>query len=230
MTTLADRPAASSTRGTRRKVFLVDDHPLVREWLANVIDQQADLMVCGQAEGREGCIEAIEKKRPDVAVVDISLKDCSGFDLIAEIKQRNPRVEVVVLSMHESPLYARRAFRAGATGYVVKRETTRKICRAIRDVLDGNQYISEEAMPLDESPATPKEELDLTLLSDRELEIFRFLGLGNSTRQISETLGISIKTVQVHCGNIREKLGIHGATELLSSAVRWNEHHAQEGE
>jgi DNA-binding NarL/FixJ family response regulator len=226
MTTLAERP---STRA-RRRVFLVDDHPLVREWLANVINQQTDLTVCGHAEGREGCIEAIEKKHPDVVVVDISLKDCSGFDLITEIKQRAPKVEVIVLSMHESPLYAKRALRAGATGYVVKRETTRKICGAIRDVLNGKQYVSEDLTPPEDSEAPPRVDVDLTLLSDRELEIFRFLGLGNSTRQISDTLGISIKTVQVHCGNIREKLGIHGATELLSAAVRWHERHAAEGE
>ena len=223
MTTLAERP---STR-TRRRVFLVDDHPLVREWLANVINQQEDLIVCGQTEGREGCIEAIEKKRPDVAVVDISLKDCSGFDLITEIKQHLPRIEIIVLSMHDSPLYARRALRAGATGYVVKRETTRKICNAIRDVLNGTPYISQESAA-DAPP--PSDEVDLALLSDREMEIFRFLGLGNPTRQIAETLGISIKTVQVHCGNIREKLGIQGATELLSAAVRWHEHHASEAE
>jgi len=224
MSTVADRTAARA----RRRVFLVDDHPLVREWLANVINQQADLMVCGQTEGREGCIEAIEKKRPDVVVVDISLKDCSGFDLIAEIKQHSPRVEIVVLSMHDSPLYARRALRAGATGYVVKRETTRKICNAIRDVLNGTPYISEDFAGQDAAP--PPESVDLALLSDREMEIFRFLGLGNPTRQIAETLGISIKTVQVHCGNIREKLGIHGSTELLSAAVRWNEHHASDQE
>jgi len=220
MTTLAEHPPGK----TRRRVFLIDDHPLVREWLANVINQQADLMVCGESEGREGCIEAIEKKRPDVVVVDISLKDCSGFDLIAEIKQHSPSVEVIVLSMHDSPLYARRALRAGATGYVVKSETTRKICTAIRDVLNGTPYISQQSVPPAESAGTA-EEVDLSLLSDRELEIFRFLGLGNSTRQIAETLGISIKTVQVHCGNMREKLGISGATELLSAAVRWNEHH-----
>jgi DNA-binding NarL/FixJ family response regulator len=223
MTTAAERPAVKA----RRRVFLVDDHPLVREWLANVINQQPDLVVCGHSEGREGCLEAMEKKRPDVAVIDLSLKDCSGFDLIGEVKGRFPDVEVIVLTMHDSPLYARRALRAGATGYVVKRETTRKICGAIRDVLNGTQYVSKEADPPGES-APPTEEVDLSLLSERELEIFRFLGLGNSTRQISESLGISIKTVQVHCGNIREKIGIHGATELLSAAVRWNERHGLE--
>ena len=225
MSPIAERP---STR-VRRRVFLVDDHPLVREWLANVINQQSDLVVCGQSEGREGCLEALDKKHPDVAVVDISLKDCSGFDLITEIKQHVPGIEVIVLSMHDSPLYARRAIRAGATGYVVKRETTRKICTAIRDVLNGRQYISEEAAPPADN-APPPEEVDLSLLSERELEIFRFLGLGNSTRQIGEALGISIKTVQVHCGNMRQKLGLHGTTELFSAAVRWNEHYGPDAD
>ena len=130
----------------RQRVFIVDDHPLVRERLANVINQQWDLTVCGESEGRENCIEAIEKKKPDVAIVDISLKDCSGFDLIAEIKQRVPHVEIIVLSMHSSPLYAKRALRAGASGYVVKRETTGRICKAIRYVLHGVPYVSKECV------------------------------------------------------------------------------------
>jgi DNA-binding NarL/FixJ family response regulator len=211
----------------RQRVFIVDDHPLVREWLANVINQQWDLTVCGESEGRENCIEAIEKKKPDVAVVDISLKDCSGFDLIAEIKQRVPHVEIIVLSMHSSPLYAKRALRAGASGYVVKRETTRRICRAIRDVLHGVPYVSKEVAASSHPPAS-EENFDLALLSERELEIFRCLGRGNPTRQIAKALGISIKTVQVHCGNIREKLGIPGAAELYSVAVRWNERHRED--
>jgi DNA-binding NarL/FixJ family response regulator len=226
MPTAVERPAAAKTR---RRVFLVDDHPLVREWLANVINQQPDLMVCGEAEGRDGCIAAMEKKHPDVAVIDISLKDCSGFDLIAEVRQRLPRIEVVVLSMHDSPLYAKRALRAGASGYVVKRETTRKICTAIRDVLSGNQYISQPIADAAEPPA-PSDEVDINILSEREREIFRLLGRGQSSRQISEHLDISIKTVQVHSGNIREKLRITGTTELLSAAVRWHEHHSLDEE
>jgi DNA-binding NarL/FixJ family response regulator len=211
----------------RQRVFIVDDHPLVREWLANVINQQWDLTVCGESEGRENCIEAIEKKKPDVAIVDISLKDCSGFDLIAEIKQRVPHVEIIVLSMHSSPLYAKRALRAGASGYVVKRETTRRICKAIRDVLHGVPYVSKEVASSSYPPAS-EGNFDLALLSERELEIFRCLGRGNPTRQIAKALGISIKTVQVHCGNIREKLGIPGAAELYSVAVRWNERHQED--
>lgn len=224
MTPNPEGPTAAPAQA-RRKVFLVDDHPLVREWLANVINQQPDLVVCGQAEGRADSLEAIVRKRPDVAIVDLSLQDCSGFDLIAEIKQRAPSVEVVVLSMHDSVLYARRAIGAGAAAYVVKRETTRKICSAIRAALQGRHYISQMPAQTREAGFPPVEHLDLSALSERELEIFRFLGLGNSTRHIADTLGISIKTVQVHCGNIREKLGIESPTELLSAAVRWNERH-----
>jgi DNA-binding NarL/FixJ family response regulator len=208
----------------RQRVFLVDDHPLVREWLANVINQQWDLTVCGESEGRENCIEAIQKKKPHVAIVDISLKDCSGLDLIIEIKQRAPQVEIIVLSMHSSPAYARQALRAGASGYVVKRETTKQICQAIREVIQGGIYVSKE-ISLPSEPAIQDVTFDLTLLSERELEIFRYLGRGNPTRQIAADLSISIKTVQVHCGNIREKLGLPGATELYSAAVRWNERH-----
>jgi DNA-binding NarL/FixJ family response regulator len=223
MTTAVERRSVYA----RQRVFIVDDHPLVREWLANVINQQWDLTVCGESEGRESCLEAIEKKKPHVVVVDISLKDCSGFDLIAEIKQRVPHVEIIVLSMHSSPLYAKRAFRAGASGYVVKSETTRRICKAIRDVLNGIPYVSKEATSPSDPPPS-EENFDLALLSERELEVFRYLGRGNPTRQIASALGISIKTVQVHCANIREKLGVLGATELYGVAVRWNERHREQ--
>jgi len=209
MTAMAERQPLQP----RQRVFLVDDHPLVREWLANVINQQGDLTVCGESEGRENCIEAIQKKKPHVAIVDISLRDGSGLDLIAEIKEHAPQVEIIVLSMHSSPQYARTALHAGASGYVVKRETTKQICQAIREVIQGGIYVSKE-ISLPSEPATQEENFDLT---------FQCLGRGNPTRQIASALGISIKTVQVHCGHIREKLGLPGATELYTVAVRWNE-------
>jgi DNA-binding NarL/FixJ family response regulator len=133
-----------------------------------------------------------------------------------------PQVEIIVLSMHSSPQYARTPLHAGASGYVVKRETTKQICQAIREVIQGGIYVSKE-ISLPSEPAPHEENFDLTLLSERELEIFECLGRGNPTRQIASALGISIKTVQVHCGHIREKLGLPGATELYTVAVRWNE-------
>ena len=221
ITTMSERRSVPA----QQRIFLVDDHPLVREWLANVINQQSDLIVCGESKGFENCVEAIEKKKPHVAIVDLSLEDGSGFDLIAGIKQRTPQVEVIVLSMHSSPFYVRRALRAGASGYVVKRETTKQICKAIRDVLNGGIYVSQDIAFSSGAP-TENESLDLTLLSERELEIFQSLGRGNPTRQIASAFGISIKTVQVHCGNMCEKLGLAGAKELYNAAVRWNERHA----
>ncbi len=147
---------------------------------------------------------------------DLSLKDCSGFDLIGEIRRRAPQVKVIVLSMHNSAFYARRALRAGADGYVVKTEPTRQICKAIRDILNGVPFVSQEIGSFSNS-RTSEDNFDLTLLSEREIEIFRFLGRGKSTRKIAHILGISIKTVQVHCGNIRGKLGFRGAADLSAS-------------
>jgi DNA-binding NarL/FixJ family response regulator len=151
----------------------------------------------------------------------------SVFHLPQQWHTRFPEVEIIVLSMHSSPLYAKRALRAGASGYVVKRETTRRICQAIREVLNGVPYMSKEVGP-SSGPSPSEENFDLALLSEREREIFCCLGRGHPTRQIAHDLGISIKTVQVHCGNIRDKMGLPGASELYSAAVRWNERHREE--
>jgi DNA-binding NarL/FixJ family response regulator len=202
----------------------VDDHPLVREWLKNFIDRQPDLIVCGESESRRNCVGLILKRKPHVAIVDISLSDCSGLDLIAEIKQREPRVIIIALSMLSSSLCARLALRAGASGCIVKRETTKQICRAIRDVVNGGSYVSTEGASCSEPIYAEK--FSLTELSERELEIFLFLGRGYCTRQIADDLGISIKTVQAHCSHMREKLGFFAARELYTAAVRWNEGNA----
>src|SRR5713226_964603 len=165
------------TERSKKRIFLVDDHPLVREWLTNLINQQADLAVCGEAESGPTAMQAILALKPDVAIVDIALKDSSGIELIKDLKQSCPSVAVLVLSMHEESHYAERALRAGAKGYIVKRETSRKVVAAIRQVLDGKMYVSQElatAMAAHfvhgkifstESPAE--------LLSDRELEVFQ---------------------------------------------------------
>jgi len=207
----------------KRRVFLVDDHPLVREWLTNLINQQKDLVVCGEAEDAPQALQAIESLQPDAAVVDVTLANGSGIELVKDLKNIAPRVAVVVLSMHDETLYAERALRAGARGYVMKRETTKKIIAAIREVLEGRLYVSEEfrnslTEKLIEGKAggSPVDEL-----SDRELEVFRRLGQGHETRRIAEALGISIKTVQVYCARIKDKLGLANATELLREAMRW---------
>jgi DNA-binding NarL/FixJ family response regulator len=215
--------ASAPTATDRQKVFIVDDHPLVREWLTTLINQQKDLMVCGEAEDAPRALQAIEALQPDAAVVDVTLTSGSGIELVKDVKRMAPKVAVVVLSMHDESLYAERAFRAGARGYVMKRETTRKIISAIREVLAGRLYASEEfRTSLTEKLIEGKlSNSPVDLLSDRELEVFRRLGQGQETRRIGEALGISIKTVQVYCARIKEKLTLANATELLREAMRW---------
>lgn len=211
----------------KTSVFIVDDHPLVREWLANLIHQQPDFLVCGEAEKASSALQNMISLKPDVAIVDISLKEGSGLELIKEIKVNLPAIAVIVLSMHDETLYAERAIRAGARGYIMKRETTKRIIEAIRAVLGGKLYVSERLtalfakkfldghLPTDGSP--------IEQLSDRELEVFQLLGQGYETRQVAESLHISMKTVQAYCARIKEKLGLASALELLREAIRWHE-------
>ncbi|MEI8309586.1 MAG: response regulator transcription factor [Verrucomicrobiota bacterium] len=211
----------------KKRVFLVDDHPLVREWLGHLINQQPDLAVCGEAETASAALREIRRLEPDIAVVDLSLGGSSGIELIKEIKLACPRVEALVLSMHEESTYVERSLRAGARGYVVKQETTKNIVTAIRQVLAGEYFLSSPlALAMTRkfvaSPArggiSPVE-----LLSDRELEVFEMLGRGFETRRISEELHIGMKTVQAYCARIKEKLDLKNATALLREAVLWGQ-------
>lgn len=211
----------------RSKVYLVDDHPLVREWLTNLIDQQEDLAVCGEAEGARAALEGIRETNPDVAIVDISLSDGSGLDVVKNIRSSHPKTAVIVLSMHDERLYAERAIRAGAHGYIMKRETTSNIIAAIHEVLGGRLHVSAQ-MSADlgrkfANGRQPSQRSAVEQLSDRELEVFQLLGQGFETRRIAHVLGVSIKTVQAYCARIKEKLDLANASELLREAVRWNE-------
>jgi DNA-binding NarL/FixJ family response regulator len=214
--------------GARKKaVFLVDDHPLVREWLTNLIHRQGDLTVCGEADTAAGAKQAIPALKPDIAIVDIGLKDSSGIELIKDLKRLSPGLAVLVLSMHEEAHYVERALRAGARGYIMKRETTRKVIAAIRQVLQGKLYVSEEMAEAMAAQFVEGKTLEsrsaAEQLSDRELEVFELLGQGRGTRQIAETLRVSVKTVQAYCARIKEKLNLASATELIREAVRWHE-------
>ncbi|HEV2394182.1 MAG TPA: response regulator transcription factor [Verrucomicrobiae bacterium] len=217
-------PETSLQKGS---IFLVDDHPLVREWLTNLINQQSGLAVCGEAESGPQALRSIVDLKPDVAIVDISLKESSGIELIKNLKQSCPSVAVLVLSMHEESHYAERALRAGARGYIMKRETSRKIIGAIRQVLEGKMYLSETIATAMATQfvhgRTLTTQSPQALLSDRELEVFQLLGQGRGTRQIAELLRVSVKTVQAYCARIKEKLNLTSATELLREAVRWHE-------
>ena len=209
------------------KVLLVDDHPLVREGLVNLISQQADLQICGEAGNEPQALELIRTAQPRVAIVDISLESGSGIELIKSIKALFPAVTVLVLSMHDESLYAERALRAGARGYVMKREAATKVIEAIRCVLAGQLYVSDKIAALmaekfiEGRPAATASPIEQ--LSDRELEVFQLLGLGHSTRQIADHLHIGFKTVQAYCARIKEKLKLANATQLLREAIRWHE-------
>jgi len=209
------------------RIFLVDDHPLVREWLTNLLRNQPDLVVCGEAESPTEALRGIAATGPDIAIVDLSLKSGSGMELIKTIKALHPRTAAIVLSMHEERLYAERALRAGARGYVMKRETAKNVVTAIREVLAGKLYVSAQMTALfaqkfvDGRPPTGKSPIEQ--LSDRELEVFRLLGQGFETRRVAHTMNVSIKTVQAFCARIKEKLQLANASELLREAIRWNE-------
>jgi DNA-binding NarL/FixJ family response regulator len=211
----------------KTKILLVDDHPMVREWLATLINQQADLQVCGEADNAPKALQLVGEVNPNVAMVDISMEGGSGIELIKNIKARYPAVLVIVLSMHDEALYAERALRAGARGYIMKREATKGVLQAIRCVLGGKLYLSDRmAMLMAEKfvEGRPKPESSVVeKLSDRELEVFQLLGRGCSTRQIADELHVSFKTVQAFCARIKEKLNLVSANELLREAVRWHD-------
>jgi DNA-binding NarL/FixJ family response regulator len=211
----------------KRRIFLVDDHPLVREGLANLINGQNDLIVCGEAEDSAGAITGIAKTRPDVALVDISLKNESGLELVKNLETQFPLVALIVLSMHDEALYAERALRAGARGYVMKRESTKSVLASIRRVLEGGVYVSERVVNsmARRFSSSPKgvESSPVERLSDRELEIFRLLGQGRTTAQIAEDLHLSLKTVQAYCARAKEKFGVSSLGELLRAAIRWED-------
>jgi DNA-binding NarL/FixJ family response regulator len=220
---------ASKTSKQKTQVFLVDDHPLVREWLTNLINQQKDLVVCGQAENAAQALAGIAATAPNLVIVDISLNAASGLELVKDLRIQHPAVAQLVLSMHEEELYAERAMRAGARGYVRKRETSKNILAAIRRILEGGIYVSEKlsnAMALkflkgQEGVGVARSRVEE--LSDRELQVFHLLGQGRSTSQIADELHLSLKTVQAYCVRAKEKLGLGTAAELVREAILWEE-------
>ena len=220
-------PSPSRTVARKHCVFIVDDHPLVREGLTNLINGQNDLIVCGEAKDSAEAIAGIEKERPDVAIIDISLANESGLELIKHLVRQFPQVALIVLSMHDEALYAERALRAGARGYIMKHETSKSVLASIRRVLAGGVYVSERivnrmALRLASSrgslASSPVERL-----SDRELEIFQLLGQGHTPSEIAGHLNLSLKTVQAYCARAKEKFGVTSLTELLRAAIRWDD-------
>ena len=210
----------------RARILIVDDHPAVREALAARIGRQPDLEVCGEAADMSEALRLITDTQPDLAVIDISLKTASGIDLIKRIKDRNDSVRMLVWSMHSESLYAERALRAGALGYVNKDQATDKIIEAIQRVLEGKVYVSDalaEKMLHRAVGGSRKEatRLPLDALADRELEVFRLIGQGVKTAEIAERLHLSVKTVETYRDRIRQKLDLSDGTELAHFATQW---------
>jgi DNA-binding NarL/FixJ family response regulator len=208
----------------KKKVLIVDDHPIVRQGLAQLLRQEHDLTVCGEADHGQGLPHVIAELKPDILVLDLTLKDTSGIDVIKELAPKFPDLPILVLSIHDESLYAERALRAGAKGYIMKEEAADKVVTAIREVLKGDIYVGEKLKSrlLSKALGTPKAGASpLETLSDRELEVFRLLGQGYSTRRIAERFGRSIKTVEIYRANIKQKLGLKDAAELIHCAVRW---------
>lgn len=221
------KDASKTQKPGRSRVFLVDDHPLVREWLASMIAHEADLEICGQAEDASAALAAVPLARPDVVVVDLTLPPGSGLELIKDLRARLPALRLLVLTTHDEAEIAERAFRAGAHGYAVKRESGSRIVEAIRAVLAGQFYASPALTAqlagrmfggTGERGGTPDQ-----LLSDREREVFRMRGEGRNSKEIADLLHVSVKTVGSYDARIKEKLGLQNGSELLREAVLWNE-------
>jgi DNA-binding NarL/FixJ family response regulator len=215
----------SETSESKTKIVIVDDHPIVRQGLAELINHEDDLVVCGQAEEAPEAMGVIKAIKPDMVIVDILLKETSGMELIKDIKARYPNLAVLALSMHDESLYAERALRAGAKGYIMKAEATEKVIGAIRKILSGDVYLSEPmAAKLIHKLVGGRTEVGASAvdrLSDRELEVFRLIGQGYGTRQIAEKLHLSVKTIETYRAHIKEKLNLSDAAELLQYAIQW---------
>jgi DNA-binding NarL/FixJ family response regulator len=217
------KPAPGASAKSR--IFVVDDHPIVRQGIALLVNREADMMICGEAEEARSALRAIENERPDLLIVDISLNGPDGIEIIKTIRGRNCSLPILVLSMHDEATYAERALRAGANGYIMKQEATEKVLGAIRRIVKGHVYLSEQAASKMRKQyvrgATTSEHSPVEELSDRELQVFRLVGAGRPTREIAEQLHLSVKTVESYQAHIKEKLSLRNARELVQRAVEW---------
>jgi DNA-binding NarL/FixJ family response regulator len=214
-----------ATGSKKHQVFVVDDHPIVRQGLAQLINREADLAVCGEAGEASAALQAIAGARPDILIIDISLSGPDGLELLKNIRERFPHLPVLVLSMHDESIYAERAVRAGANGYIMKQEATEKVLLAMRRILHGDVYVSDRVSNKMLRQYIGRTEVashsPIENLSDRELEVFRMIGGGYGTRQIAEELHLSVKTVESYQAHIKEKMAFRSARELVQHAIQW---------
>jgi DNA-binding NarL/FixJ family response regulator len=220
---MKSRPA---TKRARKRIFIVDDHPMMRDGLRALISSEGDLEICGEADDAPQAIEEIEKLKPDLAIVDITLRSTSGLELIKDLQSRAPSVAALVISMHDESLYAERVLRAGGRGYVMKQEGGKKLMEAIRQVLNGQTFVSPKisAKIVDAfSGRRGESSSPVEQLTDREFAVFQLIGSGLTTKEIAARLHVSAKTVEVHRVNMKKKLKVGTAPELIHFAVRWVE-------
>jgi DNA-binding NarL/FixJ family response regulator len=219
--------AAIREKRKKARILIVDDHPLVRERLREVIEREPDLAVCGEADDRQTALKLVETTRPDLVLLDLVLKASHGLDLIKDLRMSHPELATLVLSMHDEALYSERVIRAGARGYIAKHEASKMVLKAIRTVLEGNIFLSEAQI------ATLTEKISghsrsqvgfaLDALTDRELRVFQLLGQGVATRKIAQQLGLDMRTIETYRARIKRKLRLASGYELLQHAIRWVE-------
>ncbi|HXP36079.1 MAG TPA: response regulator transcription factor [Chthoniobacterales bacterium] len=217
--------SAKHARQNKKRVLLVDDHPVLRKGLVRLIDSKEEFVVCGEASTAVDAIALIRQLKPDLVIVDIGLPGTSGIELTKTVRAEFHQMPVLILSMHEEALYATRALRAGAMGYIVKQDAIDNIAAALREALNGRRYLSpviaaqlQHNGPDGQTPSTAD---PVSLLTDREFEIFELIGKGHEVREISDALGVSPKTVETHRTNIKEKLKLKNARQVARLAVQW---------
>ena len=226
-------PGTAAVETEKNRILLVDDHPIMRQGLANVLNQQTHLAVCGEATTHAEALAMAERLRPDLALIDLSLRGGDGIELLKDLRVREPRLLTLVLSMHDEAIFAERALRAGARGYVMKQEKVERLLLAINRVLSGTIYVSDQVAAhavarlavgnqgvlAQETPVTMDAYVER--LTDRELQVFRLVGRGLGTRLIAETLHLSRKTIESHREHIKTKLSLKDGSELIQRAIQW---------
>jgi len=214
-----------STAEMRSRVLIVDDHPMMRYGIVRLIEQEPDLVVCGEAENASRALAAVRALKPQVILADLTMPGGEGLEFIKDVRSLHPEIAVLVVSMHDEALYAERALRAGARGYIMKNEGGEKLVEAIRQVLQGKTYVSEnmsgKVLEIFSGRRRRTDDTTIGKLTDREFEVFRLLGQGLTTREIGQQLRLGTKTVETHRLHIREKLGLKSGPALIKYAVRW---------
>jgi DNA-binding NarL/FixJ family response regulator len=214
-----------STAEMRSRVLIVDDHPMMRYGIVRLIEQEPDLVVCGEAENASRALAAVRALKPQVILADLTMPGGEGLEFIKDVRSLHPEIAVLVVSMHDEALYAERALRAGAQGYIMKNEGGEKLVEAIRQVLQGKTYVSEnmsgKVLEIFSGRRRRTDDTTIGKLTDREFEVFRLLGQGLTTREIGQQLRLGTKTVETHRLHVREKLGLKSGPALIKYAVRW---------